>query len=396
MEGNRKATKKLCIVLLTSLVFIVIEVAGGYMANSIAIMSDAAHIASDVIGFGISILALKMAHRNANSVFTFGYHRVEILGAFASIFTIWIMAIWLVYEATQRFFNPPEIGGKIMFGTAVLSFVFNLIQIKILHSGEGGHVHAGGQKCSGHGHGDHSHAHSHSHDHAHDHAHDHSHGHDHSHDHPHAHDHSHDHQSHEHDHESHSPSSHDNEASQNLVSRRSESEVSNAPAPVKKGNLNLDAAFLHILGDLLNSVGVIIAATIVFFFPSMWYVDPICTYLFAAIVLYTTRQTFWQCVILILETAPAHLSIEKMNERLARIKGVKEVHDIHVWSLSNDKYSFSCHITLEAGFDGQQQRVLTEADTILRRSFDLNHNCIQIEVAQNEKSSFVCGNDIHI
>lgn len=127
MEGNRKATKKLCIVLLTSLVFIVIEVAGGYVANSIAIMSDAAHIASDVIGFGISIMALKMATRNADSVFTFGYHRVEILGAFASIFTIWIMAIWLVYEATQRFFNPPEIAGKVMFGTAILSFIFNLI-----------------------------------------------------------------------------------------------------------------------------------------------------------------------------------------------------------------------------------------------------------------------------
>lgn len=67
MESNRKATKKLCIVLFTSLIFICIEVAGGYLANSIAIMSDAAHIASDVIGFGISILALRMAHKNANS-----------------------------------------------------------------------------------------------------------------------------------------------------------------------------------------------------------------------------------------------------------------------------------------------------------------------------------------
>ena len=100
MELNRKAIKKLIIVLMTSFVFIAIQIAGGILANSIAIMSDAAHIASDVIGFGISICALKIAHRRANSQYTFGYHRVEIVGAFCSIFTIWIMTVWLFYEAT--------------------------------------------------------------------------------------------------------------------------------------------------------------------------------------------------------------------------------------------------------------------------------------------------------
>ena len=145
MESNRKATKKLLLVLMTSFVFIAIEIAGGIMAHSIAIMSDAAHIASDVIGFGISICALKIAHRQANKSFTFGYHRVEIVGAFCSIFTIWIMTVWLFYEATQRLINGSyEVGGTIMLTVACMSFVFNLIQIKILHSGEGGHVHAGG------------------------------------------------------------------------------------------------------------------------------------------------------------------------------------------------------------------------------------------------------------
>ena len=67
-----------------------------------------------------------------------------MLGAIISILTIWVMAGILIYEATLRFWHPPEIGGKVMFGTAILSLVFNLIQIKILHSGEGGHVHAGG------------------------------------------------------------------------------------------------------------------------------------------------------------------------------------------------------------------------------------------------------------
>ncbi len=60
-----------------------------------------------------------------------------------------------------------------------------------------------------------------------------------------------------------------------------------------KKNLNLDAAFLHILGDLLNSVGVILAATIIYIYPEYWYADPICTYFFALIVLWTTKTTFW-------------------------------------------------------------------------------------------------------
>ena len=362
MDLNRKASKKLCIVLMTSCVFICVEITGGYFANSIAIMSDAAHIASDVIGFGISICALKIAHRHANEQFTFGYHRAEIIGAFCSIFTIWILTVWLLFEATKRFFNPPEIGGTIMLATACASFFFNLIQIKILHSGEGGHVHAGGAPCSGHGGGGHDHAHGDDdgHDHAHDHGHDHGHGHDHAHE-------------------------------------RSASEVSAATVDANKKNLNVEAAFLHILGDLLNSIGVIIAATIVYIQPDYWYVDPICTYVFALIVLWTTRQTFWQCVVLILETTPHHLDISKIKERLGRVEGVGEVHDVHAWSLSNDKFSFTAHITLKEGHDNDQQRVLREVDNILRKKYELNHNCVQIETfaAHAHGKEFNCGNDIH-
>lgn len=129
--------------LITSIFFVAIEIAGGYMANSIAIMSDAAHLASDVFGLGVSVVTLNVAMRDANKTFTYGYHRAEIMGALFSLLTIWLMAAWLVYEATFRFFDPPEIMGGIMLSVAILSLVFNLIQIKILHSGEGGHMHAG-------------------------------------------------------------------------------------------------------------------------------------------------------------------------------------------------------------------------------------------------------------
>ena len=125
------------------------------------------------------------------------------------------------------------------------------------------------------------------------------------------------------------------------------SDFSAASAVADKKNLNVEAAFLHILGDLLNSVGVIIAATIIYIWPEAWMCDPICTYVFALIVLWTTKTTFWQCVILILETTPAHLDIERIRKRLMNIVGVKDVHDLHVWSINNDKFSFTCHITLK-------------------------------------------------
>ena len=127
IESNKKAMKKLCLVMFTSFIFIGVEVTGGIFAHSIAIMSDAAHIFADMFGFGISIISLKIAQRQANAKYTFGYHRVEVIGAFASIFTIWVLTIWLIYEATKRFFNPPEIKGVYMLGTAGLSLIFNLI-----------------------------------------------------------------------------------------------------------------------------------------------------------------------------------------------------------------------------------------------------------------------------
>ena len=96
----------------------------------------------------------------------------------------------------------------------------------------------------------------------------------------------------------------------------------------------MEAAYLHILGDMLNSIGVIIAATIVYFKPEWWYVDPICTYIFALIVLWTTRLTFWNCVKLLLETVPDSADQEEIEQALMEIKGVESVHDIHVWAIS--------------------------------------------------------------
>ena len=107
--------QKLIYVTCLSAIFMTIEIIGGYTAHSIAILSDAAHLGTDVLGLAISVIAMAIAQKQATERFSFGFHRAEVLGAIISILTIWVMVAGLVYEATMRFLNPPEIAGKVMF-----------------------------------------------------------------------------------------------------------------------------------------------------------------------------------------------------------------------------------------------------------------------------------------
>jgi len=184
-ENNRKSMNKLT-VSIVSVFFITAQLIGGYMAGSIAIFTDSAHLASDMLGFGISIAALTLGQRSASDHLTYGWHRAEIIGTLVSVASIWIMTVWLVGEATMRFFQPPQVKGGVMLIVAVMGLIFNLIQMKILHSGDGHyhlggeHDHGPGEECGGHHHHDHEHAHGHSHSHSphsHNHSHSHSHGH---------------------------------------------------------------------------------------------------------------------------------------------------------------------------------------------------------------------------
>ena len=84
----------------------------------------------------------------------------------------------------------------------------------------------------------------------------------------------------------------------------------------KKRNLNVEAAYLHVLGDLLNSIGVIFAATVILIWPNLWYVDPICTYFFSLIVFYTTFKTFGRCIATFLEASPENIDYDEVKEAL--------------------------------------------------------------------------------
>jgi solute carrier family 30 (zinc transporter), member 2 len=134
-DMSEKAKKKLIIVCLVCSCFMIIEFIGGLLANSVAIMTDAAHLLSDLGGFVISIFALYLAKFPADKTFTYGYHRAEIIGAILSVFLIWILTILLLSESIQRLFTHHHvINGGIMLATSTIGLVFNCIMAYILHS----------------------------------------------------------------------------------------------------------------------------------------------------------------------------------------------------------------------------------------------------------------------
>lgn len=125
--------QKLKVVSVVSVFFIIVQCIGGYLANSIAIFTDSAHLASDMIGFGMSMIALRMSMRPASKELTFGWHRAEIIGTMISVIFLFTLTIWLLFEAMKRIVEPQEVKGPEMIITAVLGLCFNLIQMKILH-----------------------------------------------------------------------------------------------------------------------------------------------------------------------------------------------------------------------------------------------------------------------
>jgi zinc transporter 2 len=122
------------------------EITGGYIAHSIAIMTDAAHMFSDVAGFMISYFAIYLGGKPSNNSLSFGYARAEILGALASILLIWGLCIWLFIEAINRVVEPEDVNGEVMLITAAVGLACNFVNIFTLHSCGGSH--------HGHSHGE--------------------------------------------------------------------------------------------------------------------------------------------------------------------------------------------------------------------------------------------------
>ena len=126
--------KKLTFALIMTASFLVVEVVAGIMTQSLALLSDAAHMFTDAAALAIALVAIKVAQRPADNKRTFGYQRFEILAALFNAFMLFMVAMYILYEAYQRINNPPEIQSIGMLVVATLGLMINLISMKMLYS----------------------------------------------------------------------------------------------------------------------------------------------------------------------------------------------------------------------------------------------------------------------
>ncbi|XP_019288077.2 proton-coupled zinc antiporter SLC30A2 isoform X2 [Panthera pardus] len=214
---KEQARRQLYVASAICLVFMIGEVIGGYLAHSLAVMTDAAHLLTDFASMLVSLFSLWMSSRPATKTMNFGWQRAEILGALLSVLSIWVVTGVLVFLAVERLISGDyEVEGGTMLITSGCAVAVNIIMGLTLHQ-------------SGHGH------------------------------------------------------SHDTSQQQE--------------------NPSVRAAFIHVVGDFLQSLGILVAAYILYFKPEYKYVDPICTFLFSILVLGTTL-TILRDVILVLMEAP--------------------------------------------------------------------------------------------
>ncbi|MBP1991988.1 cation diffusion facilitator family transporter [Paenibacillus eucommiae] len=134
VKKQTKTIKTLWVVLLLTLFFTIVEIIGGLLSNSLALLSDSAHMISDVLALGLSMVALYMATRPPNARFTFGYLRFEIIASFLNGLALAIIAIGIFIEGINRFLNPVEIKFELMLIIASIGFVVNLVTTIVLHN----------------------------------------------------------------------------------------------------------------------------------------------------------------------------------------------------------------------------------------------------------------------
>jgi len=334
-EVNMKVIRKLMKISIFAGIFMIIEFIGGWIAGSLAIMTDAAHLLSDLSGFIISMVSLYIATRPANFELTYGYHRAEVVGALASVLIIWVLTIWLVKEAIDRLIQPHPITGIVMLCISICGLIFNIIMGRILASEDVPNAFERVPEVSI------------------------------------------------------KPAELNEEENNDL--NRLKQEVINTENEQK--NLVMQASVIHILGDMIQAIGVIIAATIIYFFedthPGIVIVDPICTFLFCIIVVCTTIPVTKDCINVLMEASPREVDIKALAEELVQVVGVVDIHDMHLWSISVGKPSISLHILSRL-----PQKTLEQA-TLVCKKYKIYHITIQVEdFTQNRRPSFIKCNHV--
>lgn len=304
-QNNSRERSFLLSLGLTSVTFL-FELIGGIWSGSLALISDSAHVFLDVFALGISYLAIRVAMRPANDTHSYGFHRLEVLAAFANGISLLFISIGIFYEAWQRWFTPTEIHAEGMLWIAVVGLVINLLVARVLH----GHQHI------------------HSHD---------GHGHDHA--------------GEEGDHDHSQPGNRD---------------------------LNVQSAYLHVLGDAISSVGVILAAIIIRYTDWNW-LDPIMSVIIGIIIISGSYRVLRSSLHILVEGVPEGIRLDEVKAEIQKVDGISNIHDLHVWNICSGNIALSAHLLLDQEHAGKSDQIIRDVNMRLKDRYQINHTTIQTE-----------------
>jgi len=320
-EGiDKKARNKLILSSCLVLAFMMAQIIGGVLSNSLAIATDAAHLLADFASFMVSLLAISLSKRPRSPRFSFGWHRAEVLGATTSVLLIWLVTGILAYSAAIRMMNLDfEVDTKVMLITSSLGVANNIILGFVLHQKNGGHGHshnAGLTPCR-----------------------------------------------------TRQPEA--NQEAQDVVQE-------------DKPSISVGAAFYHVIGDFFQSLAVLIAACVMYIKPSWVIVDPICTLVFSLVVLAVTIGILHQTVLVFLEATPDNIDYEEVKKTFEGVEGIMTVHNLRLWVLSPNKLALSAHLTVSRGGSQEVLKLATVTIRSRFDFYEMNLQVEEHQVEMND------------
>jgi cobalt-zinc-cadmium efflux system protein len=279
-HGNhaKASQRRLMLVLGLTLIYTIAEIAGGLAANSLALLADAGHMATDAFALGLAVFAGWISRRPPDRGRTFGYQRAEILASLTNGVILVAICGSIFWEAIHRFASPPAVATGLMAWVASGGLAVNLVSVWLLH----GHTEG----------------------------------------------------------------------------------------------LNARAAFLHVLGDLLGSVGALVAALLIALF-GFRLADPLASVFIGAIIIFSSTRLILRSIHVLMEGTPAHLDPDEIRRALRAIAGVADVHDVHLWSLGGKTPLLSAHLVVDLTVRGHD--ILRAATTELQLLYGIEHVTLQIE-----------------
>jgi cobalt-zinc-cadmium efflux system protein len=281
--------KKLLFSIILVAIILTAKLIGSYLTKSLALRSDSWHLATDLASLIISWAGLKIATREANIRFTFGYYRFSILSALINNLSLIGISFVILFQTITRYLHPVRVepGGMVLF--SILGLVINLIIIFKLRDGQ--------------------------------------------------------------------------------------------------KNINVKSVFLHFMGDTLADLGVLIGGLLIKY--TGWYrIDTGLSALLACFILRNAMTMTQECVKVLLEAVPGNISILKIKESLKKIPGVKEVTDLHIWSLSLENIVLTAHICVLPTSINVSNEIIHQIQQVLLERFSIVHSTIQVE-------SDPCGSSFH-